>query len=167
MKTVYKYKNLIEITKFDIKKKKIKNFHKIKLSDACSCIINYKNKILITKEYRVAFKKKVYGLPGGMIDENETPLQCLKGEIKEELGVNLKNIKKLISFKGNGNYECGNFNIFKATIDIDRIVIEKGIAYKWVSIKELKIMIKNKEFKTPGLISALFYYLNDIGEVKI
>lgn len=55
----------------------------------CACLIilnKLKNKILLV---RVRDNKKWY-LPGGKIEFNETPAQALIREIKEELGIDIK-----------------------------------------------------------------------------
>ena len=59
MKKVYKFKNFLSIYRFDFNSKfiKQKDFHKITLNDAVMVICDYKNKILILKEYRIGLKK--------------------------------------------------------------------------------------------------------------
>lgn len=158
-KIVYKYKNFIEVEKYFLKKKKIKDFHKIKLADGCMAIIIKKNKILILKEFRAAFNSYTYGLPGGMIDKNETPKNCLKREIKEELGIKLKKIKKIFGYKRNGNYGCGKDHIFLCNPETFSIKLEKEIYCEWKNPAEIISMIKKKKFKTPGVVTALLYFL--------
>lgn len=45
-------------------------------------ILNKSNEILVTKE------EDKWGLPGGRIEENESPIDALKRELREELSIN-------------------------------------------------------------------------------
>ena len=64
-------------------------------------IINSKGEILLGKrEDSHIFYPSLWGLPGGMIEYNETLEDGIKRELKEEIGVNSKIIKK-----AKGDYE--------------------------------------------------------------
>ncbi len=167
LQTIYKYKNLIKVEKFYLEKKKIPDFHKIVLADGCMAIIKKKNKILIVKEYRAAFNSYTFGLPGGMLDKNETPKKCIEREIKEELGLDLKKIKKIYEYKRNGNYDCGNDHIFLCEPKKFSLKLEKNIFYSWKSTENIIRMIQKKDFKTPGVIAALLFYLIEYKYLKI
>ena len=50
------------------------------------------NKMVITREYRVALTDIEYGFPAGLVDEGETLEQAARRELKEETGLNLTRI---------------------------------------------------------------------------
>lgn len=161
---VYKYRDYLKIYKFNLKNKKIniKNFHKIVLKNASILILeNIKTKkILLLKEFRVAHKKKMFGFPGGLIEKNETPLKCIKREAKEEIGVDIKNLKLIGKFIRNGNYHCGIDYIFSAKTHYDKIKTNKLVNFKWISKNQLKNnFLKKNIFKNAGFFSAASIFL--------
>ena len=62
-----------------------------KRSGSGAIILNEDNKILMLK----TTYKKNYEIPGGVVEKNESPRECCKREIKEEIGLDL-NIEKLL-----------------------------------------------------------------------
>lgn len=53
---------------------------------------NDEQKILLQKEFRLATNEWVYNFPAGLIDEGETIEKTAKRELKEETGLDLKEI---------------------------------------------------------------------------
>ena len=159
LKTIYKFKNFIKVEKYYLKKLKIKNFHRIHLAHGCMAIIQKENRILITKEYRAALNSFSYGLPGGMLENNENKRICLKREVREELGLRIKIKEKIFEYTRNGNYGCGKDYVFLCEPKNDKIITEKGIFYDWKNYKQILNMIIMKKFKTPGVITALMYFM--------
>ncbi len=60
------------------------------LKVSCAIIIN-KNKILVTQHGEKSEHPFLWEFPGGKINTGETPEECIKREIKEELSVEYKN----------------------------------------------------------------------------
>ena len=63
---------------------------------ATTAVIQHNNKILLGKRQR----DDRWELPGGKVDDNETPEQCVIREIKEELGIDIKIVKFLEELQG-------------------------------------------------------------------
>uniref|UniRef100_A0A7V3ZUB4 NUDIX hydrolase n=1 Tax=candidate division WOR-3 bacterium TaxID=2052148 RepID=A0A7V3ZUB4_UNCW3 len=57
---------------------------------AVDCIINYKNKLLLIERKNYPFG---WALVGGFVEYGETTEQAIKREVKEEVGLRLKNLK--------------------------------------------------------------------------
>ncbi len=53
------------------------------------------NKIVITREYRVALADYEYGFPAGLVDEGERVEQAVRRELEEETGLNLTRILRI------------------------------------------------------------------------
>lgn len=66
--------------------------------EVCCCILIYENKILILKRNHMGPRNGLWEFPGGKI-ENETPIDCTKRELKEEINIEINNIKYLCKVK--------------------------------------------------------------------
>ena len=62
-------------------------------------VIHLKKKFYLIKQFRpfyfVRKKPLKYEIVGGLVDKGETLIQAIKREIKEEIGVKTKKLKKL------------------------------------------------------------------------
>jgi ADP-ribose pyrophosphatase len=54
-----------------------------------------KDKLVITREYRVPLNDYEYGFPAGLIDEGESVEQAARRELREETGLNLSRLIKI------------------------------------------------------------------------
>jgi len=54
-----------------------------------SCLLMKKNKILITSRPKGKFLSGFYELPGGKLKKNESFIDCIKREIKEEINLQI------------------------------------------------------------------------------
>lgn len=70
------------------------NGQRKKRVEVCCCILMYENKILILKRNHTGPRNGLWEFPGGKI-ENETPIDCTKRELKEEINIEIDNIKYL------------------------------------------------------------------------
>lgn len=134
------------------------------------CYLKKDNQILFLK-----FNKKwgqVYAPPGGKVDFNETPTECIKREFFEETGLTLIEPKlKGISYWKNS--EEGLIFIYvadKYSGEIEKETIEGKL--EWIDIDKISSLkqfdmnskFTNRIFK-PGLFEGKFI-LNDDNSVK-
>ncbi|MGD8256091.1 MAG: NUDIX hydrolase [Desulfobacterales bacterium] len=54
-----------------------------------------KNKVVMTREYRVPLAGYEYGFPAGLVDEGETTQEAARRELKEETGLDLTRIVRI------------------------------------------------------------------------
>jgi 8-oxo-dGTP diphosphatase len=98
--------------------------------------------------------------PGGKIEENEDPEECLKREIREELGIDIIIIEKLLSNKhtypGQKTFELVPFRCNMAGGELD---VKEHKQVKWLKTTELR------ELDWAGAdIPVLNNYLSDYRE---
>ena len=60
---------------------------------AVRCYLIKNNKIVVIKYKKGNRKEGYYDIPGGKIEEGESPKQTVIREMKEETGINIKNLK--------------------------------------------------------------------------
>jgi 8-oxo-dGTP diphosphatase len=60
-------------------------------------IIVIENKILVTQRSEEMKLPLKWEFPGGKLEENETEIDCIKREIKEEINIDIEVVKKLSS----------------------------------------------------------------------
>ena len=125
---------------------------KLKPGNAVCAIITYKDKILIQQR---DYKKNIffpghYGLFGGAIEKNETKINALKRELKEEIGIeiNKRNIKYLtniiLDFKIIG-YEQYKRTVYLVRLNYNQLKkLKLGEGSKMVWENKKKIYFKNR-----------------------
>jgi mutator protein MutT len=100
-------------------------------------IKNEEGKILIDKRLPTGLMANLWEFPGGKIEERETVTECIKRELKEELGIDIKVEEHLITIKH-------NYIEFKLTLIVHLCHILKGkpqplecAETRWVKVSDL------------------------------
>ncbi len=124
---------------------------------ACCGIIKKDDKVLITKRKVSPFKDK-FVLPGGKLDNGETLKDCLKREIFEEVGLNVKKEKFFDYYEvvlPEKYYLVMYFICFVENFNL-KINLDEISEYYWISKKD----IYNFDI-TPGSKKILERFFND------
>lgn len=100
------------------------------------CIISNDGKVLMIRN---TYGHKLWTFPGGGIDQGETAEQAVKREVVEEVGVKVKNLRKIGEFTITAEYKRDTVTVFVASsgsnqfaID-DKEILEAG----WFSLDNL------------------------------
>jgi ADP-ribose pyrophosphatase len=117
--------------------------------------------ILLEEQYRIAIDKKIYEIPAGHIEKNETPLQAARRELEEETGFIAKKMKFLIYFyptpgiinKKEYLYLAEGLSKGKISLDKDEDIITKEMRLD----NALKF-IKSGRITDAKTILAILYY---------
>ena len=76
--------------------------------------VTVEHKIIVLRCYQHAIGEVTLTMPGGMIEEGESPLAGIKREFLEETGYVAKEWKSLGAFIGNSTRGCGTYHFFFA-----------------------------------------------------
>ena len=134
--------------------------------------LNEKNELLLINEYRFGYKKNVWFLPGGRVDElGDTPRKAAMRELRQEGGYRAKKMKQ-IRKSSPSNTLLWDIYIFVAKdLVIDPLPLDRGEEIndkKFVPLKKAVQMAKDgtieNEFISYSIIR--FEYMLRKGEFK-
>ena len=78
---------------------------------------------------------------GGNVDAGKSPLECIKREMVEEIGIELSSPNLFNVYELNDRIECTFWQ--RANFDIRKIDLKEGQRLKWFSEKEIRMMTDN------------------------
>ena len=99
-------------------------------------MIEYQNKVLIMKRQNTKFLSGLWEFPGGKIEKNETAIQSIIREVKEETNLSISNPVFLGNIKHKYSHFGVNISLFISfpksikSINIDQ-------EYKWIKINDI------------------------------
>lgn len=73
------------------------------------------NNVLLVRQFRDAVGRDLLEIPAGGIDEGETPEECVRRELREEIGYLPRTIKKMGGFYSAPGYSTEYLHLFLAT----------------------------------------------------
>ena len=94
----------------------VSDYHQIVMPHFTSVFAVTKDeKVIILRCYSHAIGEITLTMPGGMLEDGESPLDGIKREFLEETGYVVTEWKSLGSFVGNLSKGCGNYHLFFAS----------------------------------------------------
>lgn len=119
-------------------------------------------RIILIKQFRYPFKKELWELPAGKLENGEDPIYCAERELKEETGYSAKRITKLGSIFTSPGFCSEELHIFFAEGlsegEHAREEGEEGMTVHEFTPEEITAMIMNGEIKDSKTIAGMFYY---------
>lgn len=121
-----------------------------------------RDKILLEKEWRMACGTFLYNFPGGLIDHGETPEEASKRELKEETGLNLVQIDKVLSASFTAVGFCNEtvttvIGVAEGEIQPSDSVDEE-IETGWYTKEEVRELLNNNEPMALRTQSVLYFW---------
>ena len=145
----------------------VSDYHHIRMPNYTAVFAMTKEqKIMIMKCYRHALGEVTLTMPGGMLEDKETPLEGIQRELLEETGYVAEEWKSLGEFSGSSTRGCGKYHFFFAsgahkTKASDSGDLEEQELLLWTQ-SELESAIKNGQAKSLGVMTILLLGLRCI-----
>ncbi len=108
------------------------------MNKAAIAIIEKDGKILIARRRTDDHLKGKWEFPGGKICEGETPGECVKREIREELDIDIEAGDLLYVIQHTYNYAAIELYFYKTTYLSGEIKLKEYRDIRWVEKKDLR-----------------------------
>jgi 8-oxo-dGTP diphosphatase len=103
----------------------------------CALIIDSERRLLATQRSAIMSLPLKWELPGGKIEPDETPEQCLIREIKEELNIEIEIVKSLAPNIHNYPFITVKLIPFISKCTNGEIELKEHADFKWLTTNEL------------------------------
>lgn len=138
-------------------------------ASVCAVCLTEENEVLIVKQYRHPIEKVCIELPGGFVDEGETPAQAIRRELQEETAFEFDDIMELGRIAANPGV-LNNFTYFflakggkpKGKQQLDE---HEFLKVEKISLEELKSLLLENKIIQSLHANCVFYALKKMGEI--
>ena len=123
----------------------------------------YKNKIVLLKQFRHGTRSIEYEIPRGAFEENLTPLDNAKKELKEEIGQNALNITFLGTTIADTSFGTGEVHLFSCELNEIPTILEENEGISDICLvtkEELFTLINSNTIKDSFTLAAVLKALS-------
>ena len=126
--------------------------------------------VVLVKQYRHGVQEVLLELPGGVIEDNEKPLDGIKRELLEETGYAASNIIEVGMIYPNPANQTNRLHCFLA-LDVEQVDVQnldegEDIEVHLVPLDELIAMTKRGEFLHALQVATLFHALAHLNRIN-
>jgi len=177
--TSTKWLNLFQSKTRNIKGKEVEWFFASRSKDplkevgiSCAVLIvpiyksDQENLLVMTKEYRYPLRDYMYGLPAGIIEDGDTLEYTIRKEIKEETGLEVKeilDISKPVYTSPGFSDECINIAIVEVTGKISESYQDdhEDIKVLMCDIKDIEDIVRNTSKLDAKVWTILYNFIKN------
>lgn len=169
---IVKDKKLFETPIFSLRQRELLPHNKIETAsfyvlDAPDWInviaLTAEKKVVLVEQYRAGIHESSLEIPGGMVDENESPLESAKRELLEETGYQSENWTKLGTTSGNAAILNNYTHIYLAesSIKVDEQNLDgnEDIAVHLLAFDYFLELVKNSTIHHSIVVAAVAHLL--------
>lgn len=126
-----------------------------------SIVAYYDDKLLLLKEFRMAVNRRIYNLCAGMLEEGESIEDCIRRELYEETGLQVKKILKILppSFSAVGISDIKTQIAFVEAEGVleDHTSDNEEIEAAFYTREEIAHLLETEEFSARAQMAAYFF----------
>lgn len=135
----------------------------------CAVSITEEQEVLMVTQYRHPVEETLLEIPGGFIDENETPEEAMKRELKEETGYEFSSVTNVGRIAANPGV-LNNFTyLFLATggkkTSEQKLDKNEELQVEKITIPELKNLFLQNKIVQSLHNNCIYYALKQMGEL--
>lgn len=135
----------------------------------CGVAITKEGEALMVRQYRHPIKETLIEIPGGFIDENETPEQAMRRELKEETGYEFSSVIKVGRIAANPGVLDNYTYLFLAQGGVktseQKLDKNEDLQVEKISLQELKNLFLENKIVQATHNCCVFYALKKLGMV--
>lgn len=134
------------------------SYHCLQQNDYVTVLaVREDGKIPIVRQFRAAIERFTWELPGGIVDDGQTPLQACQQELREEAGLLVREAYDLGShFPDAGRLQNKIHSFFVTAHSLPTFKPEDDVEPDYVDWPTLLTMIRTGDFASSLHISTLF-----------
>ena len=130
-------------------------------------LINNNDEILLIKSLRYITQRESWELPSGFAENSETILETAKREALEETGYNPEKLEHIVNYFPSEGITNQQVDVFVGYVadgkqqQFDRNEVKET---RWISVEEIRRMIKKKEIINGISLIGIFYYISGLAK---
>ena len=123
------------------------------------------DRLLLTREFRMALGRTVYGFPAGLVDPGESCEESARRELWEETGLTLTKIHRILP----DSFNCVGITNEKSSVILgtaegefaESTSDEEEIECRWYTREEVRKLIECEAFSARVQMFCYFWSMND------
>jgi len=139
-----------------------KDYYVVGFGPRAGLVAVLEGKILLTAQYRFLIKGIAWEIPGGRVDDGETPAEAAQRECLEETGFFCTNLKPLVSFRpGLDNVENLNAVFYSEAVEERQPFVPdpgEALAMAWVPIEDCVTLVLEQKIVDCLTVSSVLAY---------
>jgi 8-oxo-dGTP pyrophosphatase MutT (NUDIX family) len=163
----------VKLQLWDVEPPGVKRFehHVVKLQHvAITAVVDDQDRVLMMWRYRFVPQRFGWELPGGIVDEGETPADTARREVEEETGWRPKNVEHVVTYQPMVGMVDSPHEIFVAH-GAEKVGeptdLEEAGHIEWVPLADIPGLMAKGELLGSGTLVALLHILATRGKRSV